>query len=673
MGNSPVIETISEKCRRCYGCVRECPARAIKVENGQARVIPERCVGCGNCYRACALHAKKVLDGKAPVERFLAETDRLKVALLAPSYTAVPKDYDPARIVGALRRLGFDKVCNVAFGADLNARLYAKLRKYSPTRPVISVTCPAAVYLIQKFAPELVPHLAPIASPMVMMARVVRELWGPDIRVVFIGPCIGKKKEAHDPVTESAVDEALTFIELEEMFNARGIVPAETPESDTDGPQPGLGQLFPDQDGLLKSADIREGALDNCIVTANGRRRCIWVLEELLRDRFRPDFVDLLMCEGCINGPAMISHHSLFWRKQRIVDHARQRVRNLDPKAWEEVVTEWLGKIDTSRKFTTLAVVDEEVPEADLVAVLRRMRKFKPEDELNCGACGYPTCREKAAAVCRGIAEIEMCLPFIVDELEGTCRELKETNTLLQATQQNLVQTEKLASMGQLAAGVAHEINNPLGTILMFSHLIQENLQDRPDIREDLDLVVKEAHRCKTIVSGLLNFARQNRVQAQVTDMVDFLTGLIRQKTVDNKFAGYDLRLECQPGIGSACFDPDQIRQVLDNLLNNAVEAMEQPGAVFLRARRNAERNEIEFSVEDQGSGIPEENLKRIFTPFFTTKKLGRGTGLGLAIVYGIVKMHGGNIDVKSTVGKGTVFVVTIPDRTPEASPGSWI
>lgn len=668
-----VIETIPEKCRRCYGCVRECPARAIKVEKGQARVIPERCIGCGNCYRACAMGAKKILDGTGPVRDFLAEPKSLKVALLAPSYCAIPENYDPSRIVGAVRALGFDKVCSVAFGADLNARAYQKLRKTSSVRPVIAVPCPAVVYLIQKHAPELIPNLAPVASPMVAMARVARELWGPASRIVFIGPCIGKKKEAHDPLTGGAVDEVLTFEELWQLFAANGIDPAAAPESDPDGPKPGLGQLFPVEDGLLKSADIREGPLDAGIVSADGRRRCIWILEDLLRDRFKADFIDLLMCEGCINGPAMISHHNLVWRRTRVVEHARARVRELDPQEWDREVSDWMRRLDMTRTFEPTPAVDPEVPEAELAEALRRMGKENPQDQLNCGACGYSSCREKAEAVCRGRAEAEMCLPFLVDRLEQTCRELQDTNTLLQSTQQNLVQTEKLASMGQLAAGVAHEINNPLGTILMFSHLVRENLKDRPELGEDLELIVKEAHRCKGIVAGLLNFARQSRVQLQKTSIGAFLGEIVRQKRADARFAGVRLVVELDPALEEVWLDPDQFRQVLDNLLHNAMEAMDGTGTITLRARWNAVRGDARFEVTDTGCGIPPENVKRIFTPFFTTKKLGRGTGLGLAIAYGIVKMHGGNIEVDSQVGRGTTFRLNLPGRSPESAGGHWI
>src|SRR5208282_2149569 len=150
-------------------------------------------------------------------------------------------------------------------------------------------------------------------------------------------------------------------------------------------------------------------------------------------------------------------------------------------------------------------------------AALRAMKKFKPEDEFNCGSCGYSTCREKAIAMCHGLAEAEMCLPYLVEELEATCKNLALSHTELASAQQRLVQTERLASMGQLSAGVAHEINNPLGTILLYSHLLLKRFRDGDPLQADLQMIVGEATRCKDIVRGLLNFARQSRVSKSAT------------------------------------------------------------------------------------------------------------------------------------------------------------
>jgi signal transduction histidine kinase/iron only hydrogenase large subunit-like protein len=668
-----VVETIPEKCRRCYSCVRECPVKAIKVEGGQARVMPDRCIGCGNCYRVCSQGAKTIRDGTAGTRRILADCNRCKVALLAPSFPAAFMDHPPARVIGAIRRLGFDHVAEVAFGADLNSSLYRQLRTSHRIKPTITTACPAIVYYVQKYAPALVPNLAPVASPMAASARLARQLWGEECGIVFVGPCIGKKMEALDPTAEAGVDEVLTFQELGQLFAEHGVELSESPESEFDPPHAGLGQVFPIVSGLLRSAEIQEDALDASIISTNGRRRCMWVLEDLNQQSFDADFIDLLMCEGCVNGPAMLGQDSLFRRRERLVGYARERFAGVDTARWREDVDRWLGKLNLVRDFVPDPQYQPEPPRDEVEKVLHQMGKITPADELNCGACGYSTCREKAQAVCRGLAEVEMCLPFLIDKLESTCLQLQDTNRLLQDTQVSLIQSEKLASMGQLAAGVAHELNNPLGSILMFAHILLEGLREQSQSREDVELIVREAHRCKAIVSGLLNFARQNRVQLQAKDVAEMFRAVAHEKEPDPGFAGVRFRIDVEEPALPAWLDPDQFRQVLDNLVNNAAEAMDGRGEIVLRARRESVRPGVVIEVEDHGCGIPQENMSRIFSPFFTTKKLGKGTGLGLAIVYGIIKMHQGQIEAHSQLGRGTIFRITLPDQPPLAEEAHWI
>jgi signal transduction histidine kinase len=290
------------------------------------------------------------------------------------------------------------------------------------------------------------------------------------------------------------------------------------------------------------------------------------------------------------------------------------------------------------------------------------MGKHLPADELNCGACGYPTCIEHAVAIWKGLAESEMCLPYTIDELRRTCGELTHSNDQLASMQEALMQSEKLASMGQLAAGIAHEVNNPLGTVVMLSHILCDEARD-PQTREDLSLIVSEADRCKKIVSGLLQFARKNKVEARSVD----LHRLARRAARALRPAeGIKIRVEAVSSDVTAEVDGDQIMQVLANLMSNAVAAMPGGGVLTVRVGSDAER--VWIAVQDTGIGIPKENRKKIFEPFFTTKPPGKGTGLGLAVTYGIVKMHHGDIRVESNADPaagptGSCFTVSLPKR----------
>jgi signal transduction histidine kinase len=238
-------------------------------------------------------------------------------------------------------------------------------------------------------------------------------------------------------------------------------------------------------------------------------------------------------------------------------------------------------------------------------------------------------------------------------------RELKET-------QEQLIQKEKLASVGQLAAGVAHEINNPLSAILLYADVLcQEISPENTQQYQDLQMILKEAIRCRTIVNDLLSFSRQNEVLAQPTDLNALLEETVVEVSVHERFQGVGIQMDLDPGLPIIEADPFQLRQVFCNLMNNAADAMPEGGTLSLRTKQGPWTGLITAEVQDTGEGISEENMKRLFTPFFTTKPLGKGTGLGLAIIYGIVKMHRGQIGVQSQVGQGTTFSLTLHEKLP--------
>ena len=242
-------------------------------------------------------------------------------------------------------------------------------------------------------------------------------------------------------------------------------------------------------------------------------------------------------------------------------------------------------------------------------------------------------------------------------------------NTMVQAlkdTQEQLVQKEKLASVGQLAAGVAHEINNPLGSVLLYADILRkETPEDDAQQQEDLEMIIREATRCKTIVNDLLNFSRQNEVMAQETDLNQLLAELAQEAEKQELYESVSMVTNLDPNLRHIQADPLQLRQVFLNLMSNAAEAMPGGGTLTLTTRQGPARGLVTAEVQDTGVGISEENMKKIFTPFFTTKPIGRGTGLGLAIIYGIVKMHRGQISLQSQPGKGTKFTITLRETLP--------
>lgn len=656
----PVVQTIKDRCRRCYHCVRECPAKAIRIFEGQADVISERCIGCGNCVRVCNQNAKMAIAVVDEVEKLLASGQQV-AAILAPSFPAEFPDLDYRCLVAMLRKLGFSWVNEVGFGADLVALEYHKLLTQNDSRKYIATSCPAIVCYVEKYHPELVPSLAPIVSPMVATARVLHALHEGELKIVFIGPCLAKRREALSEELNGEVTQAMTFAELRQMLFQKGLWQNCTEHSEFDPPHAGMGAVFPIKRGLLQAAAIGEDLVANEVVSAGGSTAFTEAIREFEAEDMNVRLLEVLCCNGCIMGAGMTTASTLFSRRTRVSRYVKKRIETLNLRQWEADM-ERFAKLDLRRRFMPQ---DQRLPmpsREKLNEILARMGKSKPEDELNCGACGYSTCIEHAIAVYRGIAESEMCLPHTIEQLHQTVEQLNVSHQELVSAQEALMQSEKLASMGQLAAGIAHEINNPLGVVLMYAHLLLEEAKDE-ELREDLNTIVEEADRCKKIVSGLLHFARQNRVVRSSVNLCELIDKTLRALPPP---AGIGVYLDCQLDDPIVELDRDQFVQVLTNLMTNAYTAMPEGGKLTIGIKGN--HKDVVIEVKDTGIGIPKENLEKIFQPFFTTKQIGKGTGLGLAVTYGIVKMHRGSITCESNADPargptGTTFTITLPRR----------
>lgn len=650
-----LVFTIVDKCRVCYTCVRECPVKAIKIVNGQAEVIDKRCIGCGNCVKVCIQEAKTFL--KATDEVFaLLKSDFKKIAILAPSFPAEfseIKDYKT--LVGMIKAIGFDYVSEVSFGADLVARKYSNYFKRKGSEGIISSDCPAITFYIEHYSPDLVPYLAPIASPMVAMTRVVKKKYGSDIKVVFIGPCIAKKAESNE------LDQVLTFRELREMFSIAGIKKEKITACDFDPPHAGKGAIFPISRGLLQTADITENIFEGNVIVADGRVDFREAIKEFESGLIRYNNLELLCCEGCIMGPGTSPNGQRFARRSMVSNYVKQKLSLINNEEWIKEI-ETYSDLDLTQNFVAN---DRRIPDPDweeVKEVLKSMGKHSEKDYLNCGACGYDSCKEHAIAIIKGLAEEEMCLPYAIEKLHKYIKDLAISNEKLASAQLALKQSEKLAHMGQLSAGIAHELNNPLGVITMYSNILKDECNPDDPVRKDLELIVEQTDRCKKIVSGLLNFARKNQLNYSEIDIEKLF-----ERSIQSVVCPENISINFFSEIKNkfAMIDYDQMVQVITNLIKNSIEAMPDNGGE-ININVADKNDEIIFSISDTGTGIAPENMEKIFTPFFTTKGIGKGTGLGLPIIYGIIKMHKGKVDIKSNTDinkgpTGTTFTITLP------------
>lgn len=643
-----IVYTDREKCKGCYACIRACPCKAIKVEEGLAQVIKERCIACGTCLQVCVPKAKQVESDIGVVWQLLTQHPNV-IAVLSSSFPAALLKCSAGQLVSALKKLGFSEVMEDSFGAELVAREYARLIATDSGKPILSANCPAVVSYIEKYHTSLIKNLAPIVSPMIAMGRLIKKQYNPKAKVVFIGPCIAKKAEGRDERVAGIVDGVLTFAELKEMFTAKGLNPETEGDEQFTGPKPDLGRLFPLSKGLFRVARLPDDIVKNDTINAHGKDYVKKILREFAEGEITARLINLHFCHGCIDGPIIDNDLSGFRRKELVANYAR---RQANPAQTEKDVKEYAGT-DLSRKFTTRGVGLATPSEEEIQGVLKRIGKEEP-NQLDCGACGYSTCRELATSVCQGIAEVEMCWPYVLQTLK--------------TTQEGLIQAEKLTSLGQLAASVAHEINNPLAGVLVYTQLLAKKINSgtftKESATEYLSKMETELTRSSRLIRNLLDFARQSPPRFWEVDVNEVINRSFELASHSAQLQHVQAIKELDPALPKITADFDQLQQVCTNLIMNAIQAMPEGGTLTIRT--SADKTQVKIEVQDTGVGISPENMRKLFTPFFTTKREVKGVGLGLAVSYGIVQRHRGRIEVQSKEGEGTTFTVYLPLRHEE-------
>ncbi len=384
-----LVTTIGERCRTCFTCVRECPAKAIRIEDGQAMVLHERCIGCGNCVQVCSQGAKRAVDSLELAESLLSGEAPVAAAI-APSFAAEFTQYDENTLAGMLRATGFDIVHEVGFGADLIAERTRELVDDGPVKRWIATACPAIVTYVQRYHPGLCDSLLPLVSPMVASARALRAMHGPDLKVVFIGPCLAKKGEAAFTSGTSRVDCALTFGELNELMQRRGLVFDQIEPSEFDEPRAQLGAVFALSRGMVQAAGMSEDLATGTVVSADGRQDFPEALREFESGDLDAELLDILCCKGCIMGAGMTTNEPLFRRRARVSRYVGSRQRNSDTGPWRHSMDQ-LAELDLTRTFEADELHLREPVDREIEAILKRLGKASSTDELNCRASGYDT------------------------------------------------------------------------------------------------------------------------------------------------------------------------------------------------------------------------------------------------------------------------------------------
>ncbi|MDR1959036.1 MAG: 4Fe-4S binding protein [Planctomycetaceae bacterium] len=412
--NTPVIYTNKAYCRDCNRCVRVCPVKAIRMHAGQASVVDDRCIACGTCVRECPQRAKTYRKD-VDAARQLIQTHPVTVCSLAPSFAGFFPVWQRKRLPSALRRLGFSFIGETAVGAYYSALATAEYVKKHPKEPSICTACPAVVEYVQKYRPKAARYLVPVVSPMVAHAIHLREKLGRETAVVFVGPCIAKKSEAGHYYGDARVDCVLTFEELLQWFENEQIDVSGCEESDFDETPKGKSRLFPLEGGCVLTGGLMTEFLDADCIPVSGYRN----VEHAILESRAGQVIEPLFCPlGCAGGPAGDGTNGCFEVRTGIINYAREEEHSVpgdslkteEPDGNEKA---FLSKLTVFYDKAVSPIVRSEISEAAIRHVLEMTGKALQENQLNCGACGYPTCREKAVAVIEGLAEPEMCLPFV--------------------------------------------------------------------------------------------------------------------------------------------------------------------------------------------------------------------------------------------------------------------
>ncbi|HQG63404.1 MAG TPA: [Fe-Fe] hydrogenase large subunit C-terminal domain-containing protein [Bacteroidales bacterium] len=522
----PILQINDSKCRNSYSCVRVCPVNAIEVRPQKAHpaIIPSRCIGCGLCYVSCTPRAIEFRNSKEEVKALL-KSQQKKAALIEPSIASEFDDItDYRKFVAMIRALGFDFVHEVSFGVDLIAANYAELFSKAEGKYYITANCPSIVKLIEKFHPEMVPNLAPLVSPMIATAMIVKEMYGEDVITVQIGPCIDAKDEALKYRNGTLVDSVLTFIELRQLFDEFRIQERLVKMSEFDPPCGHWGALYPVPAGIIQAGGIKRDMVSSRVITASGKEDVLEAVYDFDKsiDTILHHF-NLFFCHGCLLGPGMEHHNEKFRRRSLVSRYAEKRIGALDKALWQKNMDKWL-KLDFSRTFTPDDQRIPEPPEEAVNEVLKIIGKQNPEEELNCGACGYLSCRDFAATVAKGLAVPEMCHTFNLRNKQEYIETLRQTNRKLAETKKALKESEEIALREKdIAQSTSDMMHNMLEKLPSAVVIVDHNLKILHSNQSFINTIGEDAKAISEVIPGLTGADIRTLIPFNVYNMFSFV------------------------------------------------------------------------------------------------------------------------------------------------------
>lgn len=418
----PIIDFKAAKCRDCYRCVRSCAVKSIAFRNGRAFILPNRCILCGQCLVNCPQSAKRLSSEMDKVKE-MVRSGRKVILSVSPAYLGVFGVRRARQFITAMKKLGFYEVRDAAEGCAIASEHYVRLLNNGTMTNIISTNCPSIISLIEIHYPQLIPYMAPIMRPEGIHVRMLREEFGEEAPIVYLGPCVAEK----DPNHVVMPDACLTFEEIRDWMQEEGIRLDTCMQDDYTEEYLGVNTRYSMSGGMLDAIQKTEdayGLTDTYKkLYASGVSDCMEICDALVTGEFQHCFIELDACHGgCINGPVSSREGTGFSLKLELQAKLPETPANIE---W---IRKWRPRIDPRRTFSDNSVKEKMPTEEQIREIMRRTGKYKPEQELNCGACGYPTCRDKAIAVFQGKAELEMCAPYLHQRAYSLSHMVMETS-----------------------------------------------------------------------------------------------------------------------------------------------------------------------------------------------------------------------------------------------------
>lgn len=418
-----VISFKEAKCKNCYKCVRTCEVKAITVTNSQAQIMNDKCILCGLCLEACPQNAKTFNSDLDKVKGYLR--DKIPTIIsIAPSYLGVIKYKTPGQVFTALLKLGFWKVFETADGAAFVTKEYEKLLTSGTMDNIITTCCPSVNDLIEIYYPTLTKYMAPVVSPMIAHGKLLRKEYGSDVKIVFLGPCIAKKREAeYDPRTLGYIDAVINFTELEQWLKDEHIQITDLEDTPPENPDPKVNRLYPVSSGIISSVLASDTPSKYRKFYVHGIENCMELLDSMEKGEITGSFIEANICTGgCIKGPVVNKEGLSRFKVKLDMEETIPKLPVDNEKFFERG-----ANISFFKQFSNHSHHDPMPTEQEILHILQKIGKTKPEDELNCGACGYSSCREKAIAVYQGKAELTMCIPYMHEKAQSMANIVLET------------------------------------------------------------------------------------------------------------------------------------------------------------------------------------------------------------------------------------------------------